>query len=108
MFLDRSIKQSRFRTMARVRACTRGRVGVTARCWLRGKHQQELSANGAIFVANMTCCSMRSRWTDNPGVCYHKGECGLSKDDARAAQLYRKACRGGDRSACHNLDVMKN
>ena len=56
----------------------------------------------------MTCCSMRSRWTDNPGVCYHKGECGLSKDDARAAQLYRKACRGGDRSACHNLDVMKN
>src|ERR1039457_3287282 len=37
-----SIKQSRFGTMALVRA--RGRVGVTARCWLRGKHQQKFSA----------------------------------------------------------------
>ena len=45
---------------------------------------------------------------NNLGVCYHKGECGLVKDDTRAAQLYRKACRGGDGSACHNLDVMKN
>ena len=43
VLLDRSIEQSRFGTMARVRACTRGRMGVTARCWFRGKHQQELS-----------------------------------------------------------------
>jgi hypothetical protein len=39
VFLYSSIKQSRFRAMARVRACTDGRLGVTARCWLRGKHQ---------------------------------------------------------------------
>jgi len=39
VFLYRSIKQSRFGAMARVRACTDGRLGVTARCWLRGKHQ---------------------------------------------------------------------
>ena len=30
--------------MARVRACTDGRVGVTACWWLRGKHQQKFSA----------------------------------------------------------------
>jgi hypothetical protein len=30
--------------MARVRACTDGRVGVTAYWWLRGKHQQKFSA----------------------------------------------------------------
>ena len=34
--------KSRFGTMALVR--TRGSVSVTARCWLSGKHQQELSA----------------------------------------------------------------
>jgi hypothetical protein len=39
VFLDRPIEQGRFGTMARVRACTNGRVIVTARCWLRGKHQ---------------------------------------------------------------------
>jgi len=44
VFLYRPIKQSRFGTMARVRACTDRRVGVTACCWLRGKHQQEFSA----------------------------------------------------------------
>jgi hypothetical protein len=44
VFLDRSIKQGRFGTMARVGACTRGRVGVTTRCWLCGKHQQDFSA----------------------------------------------------------------
>jgi hypothetical protein len=44
LFLYRSVKQSRFGAMALVRA--RGRVGVTACCWLRGKHQQELSARG--------------------------------------------------------------
>ena len=44
MFLYRSIKQSRFGTMARVHACTDGRVGMTACCWLRGKHQQKFSA----------------------------------------------------------------
>jgi hypothetical protein len=46
VFLYGSIKQSRFGTMARVRACTDGRVGVTACCWLRGQHQLELSATG--------------------------------------------------------------
>jgi TPR repeat protein len=45
---------------------------------------------------------------NNLGVCYHKVQCGLAKDDARAAQLYQKACKGGDSSARHNLDVMKN
>ena len=44
MFLYRSVEQSRFGAMARVRACTDGRVGVTACCWFRGKHQQEFSA----------------------------------------------------------------
>jgi hypothetical protein len=44
VLLYRSIKQSRFGAMARVRACTDGRVGVTACCWLRGKHQQKFSA----------------------------------------------------------------
>jgi hypothetical protein len=39
VFLYRPIEQSRFGTMARVRACTDGRLGVTARCWLRGRHQ---------------------------------------------------------------------
>jgi hypothetical protein len=46
VLLYRSIKQSRFGAMARVRACTDGRVGVTACCWLRGQHQLELSATG--------------------------------------------------------------
>jgi hypothetical protein len=44
VFLYRPIKQSRLGAMARVRACTDGRMGVTACCWLRGKHQQEFSA----------------------------------------------------------------
>jgi hypothetical protein len=44
VFLYRSIKQSRFGAMALVRACTDGRARVTACCWLRGKHQQEMSA----------------------------------------------------------------
>jgi hypothetical protein len=42
------------------------------------------------------------------GVCYYKGECGLGKDDSQAVTLYKKACRGGDPGACHNLDLMKN
>jgi hypothetical protein len=37
VFLYRSVKEGRFGAVALVRAC--GRVGVTARCWLRGKHQ---------------------------------------------------------------------
>jgi hypothetical protein len=44
VFLYRSEKQRRFGTTALVRDRARGRVGVTACCWLRGKHQQELSA----------------------------------------------------------------
>jgi hypothetical protein len=39
VLLDRSVKQGGLGTMARVRACTDGRLGVTARCWLCGKHQ---------------------------------------------------------------------
>jgi hypothetical protein len=39
VFLYRSIKQSRFGAMARVRASTDGPVGVTACCRLRGRHQ---------------------------------------------------------------------
>jgi len=50
VFLYRSIKQSRFGATARVHACTRGRVGVTARCWLRGKHQQEFSATRPYWL----------------------------------------------------------
>jgi hypothetical protein len=50
--LYRSIKQSRFGTMALVR--TRGSVRGTARCWLRGRHQQELSATGSWNVAWVT------------------------------------------------------
>jgi len=44
VFLDCSVKQSRFGTMAHIRARTDGHLGVTAGCWLRGRHQQELSA----------------------------------------------------------------
>jgi hypothetical protein len=44
VFLDRSVQQSRFGAMALVRASSDGRVGVTACCWLRGKHQQMVSA----------------------------------------------------------------
>jgi hypothetical protein len=44
VFLYRSVKQGGFGAMARVRARTDGRVGVTACRWLRGKHQQEFSA----------------------------------------------------------------
>lgn len=40
------VEQCRFRTMALERA--RNRASVTAYCWLRGKHQHELSAAGAI------------------------------------------------------------
>jgi len=46
VFLYRSEKQGRFGAMAFVRGRARGRVSVTACCWLRGKHQQELSATG--------------------------------------------------------------
>jgi len=42
VFLYHSVEQCRFRTMALERA--HNRAGVTACCWLRGKHQQELSA----------------------------------------------------------------
>jgi hypothetical protein len=56
MFLYRSIKQSRFGTMARVRACTDGRVGVTACCWLRGKHQQKVSATRRYWL--LTKCGI--------------------------------------------------
>ena len=50
MFLYRSEKQGRFGAMAFVRGRARGRVSVTACSWLRGKHQQELSATG------QNCC----------------------------------------------------
>ena len=46
MLLYSSVKQGGLGAMARVRACTDGRVGVTACCWFRGKHQQEFSATG--------------------------------------------------------------
>ena len=46
VFLYRSEKQGRFGAMAFVRGRARGRVSVTACSWLRGKHQQELSATG--------------------------------------------------------------
>jgi hypothetical protein len=46
VILYRSIKQGRFGTMTLVRARGPNRVGVTARCCLRGKHQMELSAAG--------------------------------------------------------------
>ena len=39
VFLYRSVEQGSFGTMARVRACTDGRLGMTARCWLCRKHQ---------------------------------------------------------------------
>ena len=50
MFLYRSIKQSRFGSMARVRACTRGCGSVTDRCWSRRKHQQQLSATAPYWL----------------------------------------------------------
>ena len=46
VFLYRFEKQGRFGAMAFVRGRARGRVSVTACSWLRGKHQQELSATG--------------------------------------------------------------
>ncbi|MGB8294629.1 MAG: hypothetical protein WCG85_04315 [Polyangia bacterium] len=46
VFLYRSEKQGRFGAMAFVRGRARDRVGVTACRWLRGKHQQALSATG--------------------------------------------------------------
>ncbi len=46
VILYRSVKQGRFGAMTLVRGRARGRVGVTACSWLRGKHQQELSATG--------------------------------------------------------------
>jgi hypothetical protein len=60
VFLYRSIKRSRFGAMARVRACTDGRVGVTARCWLRGRHQQEFSATRRYLLLTK-CGILRSR-----------------------------------------------
>jgi hypothetical protein len=60
VFLYRSIKQSGLGAMARVRACTDGRVGVTARCWLRGKHQQEFSATRQYLLLSK-CGILRSR-----------------------------------------------
>jgi hypothetical protein len=50
VFLYRSEKQGRLGAMAFVRGRACGRVGVTACSWLRGKHQQELSATG------QNCC----------------------------------------------------
>ena len=46
VFLYRSVKEGRFGAVALVRDRARERVGVTACSWLRGKHQQELSATG--------------------------------------------------------------
>jgi hypothetical protein len=46
VFLDLSIKQGCLGAMALVRACTDWRAGVTACCWLRGRHQYEFSATG--------------------------------------------------------------
>ena len=37
---------------------------------------------------------------------YRNGLGGLSKDDAEAVRLYRKACEGGYARGCSNLGVM--
>jgi hypothetical protein len=63
VFLYRSTKQSRFATMARLRACTDGRVGVTACCWLRGKHQQEFSATGRYLL--LAQCDLQHGFGDH-------------------------------------------
>ena len=36
---------------------------------------------------------------------YYEGEGGLPKDLARAAELYKKACDGGNATGCYNLGV---
>ena len=50
VFLYRSVKEGRFGAVALVRDRARERVGVTACSWLRGKHQQELSATGRYLL----------------------------------------------------------
>jgi hypothetical protein len=45
-----SVQQGRFGTMAFVRHRACGRVGGTACCWLRGKHQQEFSATRRFWL----------------------------------------------------------
>ena len=44
VLLYRPVEQSRLGTVAFVHPRVRERMGVTACCWLRGKHQQEFSA----------------------------------------------------------------
>jgi hypothetical protein len=46
--LYRSTEQSRFGTMALIRA--RGPADVTACCWLRGRHQQKFSATRQYWL----------------------------------------------------------
>ena len=57
VFLYRSVEQSCFWAMAFV--CARDRVGVTACCWLRGKHQLELSATGRVVASKTRDSSAR-------------------------------------------------
>jgi hypothetical protein len=42
----------------------------------------------------------------NLGVMYENGR-GVTKDQAKAAQLYQKACDGGDAQGCENLKALK-
>jgi hypothetical protein len=46
--------------MARVRAPSNGRLGVTARCWSRGEHQQKFSATRQHLLL-AKCGILRSR-----------------------------------------------
>jgi hypothetical protein len=46
--------------MARVRAPSNGRLGVTARCWSRGEHQQKFSATRRyLLLRNAAFCIQR-------------------------------------------------
>jgi TPR repeat protein len=65
------------------------------------------SGERAVELYEKACAGGDPSMCNNLGVCYHKGQCGLARDDTRAAQLYGQACKGGDSSACHNLVVMK-
>ncbi len=101
--LSRSIKQSCFGAMPLIRA--RGRVGVTACCWLRGKHQRDLSATRRYLllaeraadetyqaamrkcreIADMDCTQIRQRVlgggdTASPEAKRHLDECPACKD----------------------------
>jgi hypothetical protein len=61
----------------------------------------------AVALYEKACEGGEMSMCNNLGVCYNKGECGLSRDEIRAEQLYKKACKGGESGACHNLDLMQ-